>query len=194
MTEDSGGGNQEAPNVETIFELTKTTTDTSNVEKKISRKINPTLINDKDIHSVKRLADRGDLCGAASKMEQIIKEATAPIIKSIRRSKPWFNKECYTARKVAMDALHLLRANSSEINLQDYRNKRRKYKDVMKETKKLFQEKEERKVIEEAERNPYKALNPRQPKFPQNIPMETCEKHLISVLQERETRPMVFQS
>jgi hypothetical protein len=44
-------------------------------------------------------------------------------------------------------------------------------------------------LIEEAEQQPYKALTPRQPHFPRDIPMQTWETHFRGVLQARETRP-----
>ena len=45
------------------------------------------------------------------------------------------------------------------------------------------------KLIEEAENEPYKALKPRRPTFPRDIPMETWTVHFEQILRSRDTRP-----
>ena len=44
-------------------------------------------------------------------------------------------------------------------------------------------------MIKAAEENPFSTLQPRKPRFPRNIPMQTWETHFSSVLRTKGTRP-----
>ena len=75
-------------------------------------------------------------------------------------------------------------------DLDLYNKLRREYKTKIKEAQRSFWEEEEKRLIEIAKQMPYKALQPKQPNFPRNIPMEVWEEHLSSILQARDTRPV----
>jgi hypothetical protein len=53
---------------------------------------------------------------------------------------------------------------------------------------------EEKRLIPEAEINPYKALNPKRLKYPRSLPIEVWERHLTATLQERDTPPLHIHS
>ena len=57
------------------------------------------------------------------------------------------------------------------------------------EKKKHFLEAEESMMTMAAEEHPFSILQPRKPRFPRNIPMETWEMHFSSVFRTKETRP-----
>ena len=126
---------------------------------------------------------------AANLIEELILETTHAVDTTKRKSKPWFNKECYEARRKTINALHKARTSGSVEDLDIYTRLRREYKSKIRETQRLFGEKEEIRLIEMAKQQPYKALHPIQPKFPRNIPIEKWEEHLILILQARDTRP-----
>lgn len=50
-------------------------------------------------------------------------------------------------------------------------------------------EREHQKLIEDIEKDPYRAIRPREKKFQSLIPMETWKIHIQQVLCDRETRP-----
>ena len=106
-----------------------------------------------------------------------------------RKKNPWFNQQCIQAKKDALTSLDRAVKQPTKSNLQNYNEARKQYKYMVKKTKEVFQEWEEQKMIENAEEKWYKALTPRQPHFPKDIPMNVWETHFKEVLQARETRP-----
>ena len=115
-----------------------------------------------------------DLNGAIHKIEQAIHALT-----EIRHARQ---------RKATIQALHEAKGTPSINNIQNYANKRRDYKQLLMEKKKHFLEAEESMMIKAAEENPFSILQPKKPRFPRNIPMETWETHFSSVLRTKETR------
>jgi hypothetical protein len=77
--------------------------------------------------------------------------------------------------------------NQSKTHLREYVKARKPYKCMIRKAKEAFHAKKEMQLIAEAEQQPYKALTPRQPHFPRDIPMQTWEMHFKEVLQARET-------
>lgn len=125
----------------------------------------------------------GQLDNAARLIEDTIKEAIEPIGNFDRKSKPWFDAQCYAERKYVLDCLH--KTGSSNINqeeLQKYNSARRKYKETLKEKERNYIDMKYRKIAEEAEANPFAAQRPRQPHFNNNIEIETWEQHFSSTL------------
>ena len=106
-----------------------------------------------------------------------------------RKSKPWFDVSCFRRRKEALSALHLARTSGTEAILREYAEKKKKYKTTVKRAKDAFQIEQERKLIEEAAQDPFKALKPKNPRFPRDIAMETWTNHFTNILQMKETRP-----
>ena len=98
-----------------------------------------------------------------------------------------FNKTCYRTRKMTLATLHAAHEVPKATNLQNYAS-RKVYRTLIKETKALFQEQEEQRLIEMAEQCPYKALNQIQTRYPRNIPMELWELHVSIILQNMGTR------
>ena len=62
----------------------------------------------------------GKLEEAVTTIEQIIKGTITEVPKIHRKSKPWFNKSCYTARRSALEALHFALNTKIEDSLRKY--------------------------------------------------------------------------
>lgn len=157
--------------------------------RKMTRKIDTRTLNQKDIQKVTNEIKEGNIDGALNILEEYIKSAVVPSTAHSRKSKRWFNKDCYRYRNAAMKELHAVLNKQNENHLRKYAVARREYKCAIKKAKEEYQDKMEKQLIEEAEQQPYKALSPRQPHFPRDIPMLTWETHFKEVLQARETRP-----
>ncbi|KAJ4437456.1 hypothetical protein ANN_17600 [Periplaneta americana] len=130
----------------------------------------------------------GRIDEALSKLEEHIKQAIVRKEQKKRTAKPWFNQECYKARKAALTALHRARHTQTQEDLRNY-NKTRSYKQRLEKRKNSYQVEEEKKLIKQAEQKWYKAAIPKQPYFPRDISLETWENHFKNVLQVMETRP-----
>ena len=111
-----------------------------------------------------------------------LKKAIQPTRKNTRKAQEWFDTECYTYRKSALQALHAAKENRTIDNLEMYASKRKIYKKLIKEKKVLHMEKTAKKLAEEARKNPFLAQKPRKPRFPHDITMETWTNHLSSIL------------
>ena len=110
---------------------------------------------------------------ALKSLEKSVREAIPRIDTRKRKAKPWFRAECYRKCKEAINTLHNARAKEFEGTLQQYAHKRREYKAVIRETKEAHRLQQEKKLIEAAENDPFRALQPRQPQFSRDIPIET---------------------
>ena len=175
--------------VETIFELEQGGEQEKPETLRRSRKFLQHVICDADNHTISKMALEGNLDEAANMLEYMLQGVNISEMSIKRKAKPWFNATCYRTRKMTLAALHTARETPNSAHLHEYARKKKMYKTLIKETKALFQEQEERRLIEMAEQCPYKALSPRQPKYPRNIPMELWELHVSKVLQSRDTRP-----
>ena len=157
---------------------------------RISRTINPDILGNIDREKIINTIRYSSLDEAISMMEKQILETVHPQTRQNRRGKIWFNQEYYKARKQAIIALKEARIAQTETRLKAYNIKRREYKEVIRKTKEAFQIAQEQRMVEEAEQNWYKAVTPRQPHFPKDIPMDTWVNHFNEVLKDRETRPI----
>ena len=175
--------------VVTTCELQKNVAQAAKPPRSVPRKINTELINQRSIDETQLQITEGNVDEAARQIEKIVSQAAELSVNRPRKAKRWFNEACYRARRLTLETLHIARKFPTNENLQTYHTNRKKYKQLIKSTKDNFQKEAEKKLIEEAEANPYKALQPRKPKYPRNIPMNIWEAHLTAVLQNKETRP-----
>ena len=157
---------------------------------KLSRKADISALDNVHTNTITTFIKENTINEAASLIEELILRTTHTVDNTKRKSKPWFSKECYEARRKAINAIHKARRTQSTEDLDLYNKLRREYKTKIKEAQRSFWEEEEKRLIEIAKQRPYKALQQKQPKFPRNIPMEVWEEHLSSILQARDTRPV----
>ncbi|KAJ4444760.1 hypothetical protein ANN_06557 [Periplaneta americana] len=156
---------------------------------KISRKLDTQMIEQShtQIKEAEQEIQTGHIDRAVNKLEHIITNATR-ITKPIeRKAKPWFNRNCYQARQLA---LHSALTSRSEETLKEYANERRKYKTLIRESKREHYEEKAREIIEESENDPFRVLKQRKPTFPRDIPMDTWVQHFTEILQSKDTRPL----
>ena len=106
-----------------------------------------------------------------------------------RRARPWFDRECYEQRELTLEILHKTRGQITSPIIESYQRERRRYKALIRTKKKQHLEEEQRRMVEEAEEDPYRALRPKRQKIQPNIPMETWKDHIREVICSKETRP-----
>ena len=181
--------------VETVFyleEKTRTSRTREESDRPISRKMNTEKLGQVATEAPDIITTilTGDLDGAIHMIEQAIHVLIETRHASQRKAKPWFDATCYQARKATIQALHKTKGTPLINDIQNYTNKLRDYKQLLMEKKKDFLEAEESMMIKAAEENPFSTLQPRKPRFPRNIPMQTWEMHFSSVLRTKETRPV----
>lgn len=155
----------------------------------LSRKINKDKLNTEAAKIASKEIKEGKIDEALNTLEEHIKHATVRKQQKQRKAKPWFNHECYKARKAAITTLHRARQTHKQEDLKEYNNARKDYKQTLKKCKDIYQAEEERKLIEQAEQKWYKAATPKQPHFPRDLPINTWEEHFKKVLQAKDTRP-----
>ena len=177
--------------VETTLAVNTCKHTTSRPRIRISRKLNCDLLHIIDQPSIMARINSGNIDQALTSMENHINNATLQETPNIRKAKPWFTKECYKKRSETLTALHRARTTGTETALRDYSEKRKCYKETVKTAKENFQLRKETRAIEDAEKDPFIALIPREPRFPRDIPMSTWVEHLSVVLQARDTRPSI---
>lgn len=153
------------------------------------RKIDIEALSIKDNRDIMTAIVAGRIDEAVVQIDTTLKEAAIPKHTCTRRAKPWFTKECYSARKVAISALE----GNNQADKQEYAIARQAYKRIVKNAKEHHQLQVEKRMLEEAERHPYKALTTKQPHFPRELPMTVWENHFRAVLEARETRPIQQQ-
>ncbi|KAJ4451785.1 hypothetical protein ANN_03257 [Periplaneta americana] len=182
--------------VETILQLGNTFGTTETSRAKIPRKLDVGKIQEKDLENVISIIQEGDVDTALETIEKRMKEAI-PHHKDntcTRKAKPWFNAECYSQRKATLNALHSARELKTEAAYRNYADKRREYKETVREAKTTYHLSKEKKLIEEAESDPYKALRQKNPRFPKTIPIQTWTQHLSSIVGAKDTRPKIDSS
>ena len=157
----------------------------------LSRTLNTQIIRQASSHVTEAIQyiNNGCIDNAAAVLEHIIVSATKTIEPNRRKAKPWFDKTCYQARQATLQALHKAVASSSAEALNEYARKRREYKALIKETKTKHYEEAAKKLVQEAENDPYIAIKQKKPMFPRNIPMETWVQHFNQLLRSKDTRP-----
>lgn len=101
-----------------------------------------------------------------------------------RSSKPWFDKECYAARKITLEKLHVAKIYMLREDLARYAEERAKYKDLLRTKRQLHAQKREIEILQAAEVRPYKALDPRKVPASSHISMKSWETHFAGILQQ----------
>ena len=174
--------------VETHFELPQVPQQET-TPAKVSRRLALDKLEEAGARRLEQMAVEGKLDEALEGTLEMMGNATYLRRPNTRKSQPWFNAACYSARRMVLLDLHRVKANPGEENTQRYSRSRRIYKNLLKVRKREYQEERDRKKIEEVEKHPYKILNPRKPIFPRDIPIEKWEHHLQTTLQAKDTRP-----
>ncbi|KAJ4427938.1 hypothetical protein ANN_23948 [Periplaneta americana] len=175
--------------VETTLLLKKNGNTKQTHETKLARKLDTEKLGRAQLSNTLQSIQTGSIDSTQEGLERIIIEAIPTLETNKRISKPWFNTLCYAERRLALKALHMTKEFPTDSNLRNYSELRKQYKKTLKAAKEAYEIKQEMAMIEEAERDPFKALKPRNPKFPKNIPMEVWIDHLSATICGKETRP-----
>ncbi|KAJ4452220.1 hypothetical protein ANN_03738 [Periplaneta americana] len=127
---------------------------------KISRKLDTQRIEQShtQIKEAEQEIQTGHIDRAVNKLEHIITNATRITKPNERKAKPWFNRNSYQARQLALHKLHSALTSRSEETLKEYANERRKYKTLIRESKREYYEEKAREIIEESENDPFRVL------------------------------------
>ena len=133
---------------------------------------NRTLDQGKVVKSI----EAGELDTAATMLQDCLLQATtAP--PPVRKSKPWFDTECYEMRNKVLERLHDQKNQPDQEKREKYNKERRIYVNRLSAKRKNYAQKEEQQLLREAEKQPYKALDARRTTIAPNIPMETWEAY-----------------
>lgn len=159
-------------------------------EQKKQRKLNPQLLqrNIDKIPCLLQSISEGNLDEAMEGITGFIQGGITTTVHN-RKAQKWFDKECYLERRSTLEKLHAARETKDRRDLEDYQLARRRFKELLKLKKREFKVREDEKLVRDSEENPYKALRPKQPRFPADIPMETWEQYMKGTLALKETRP-----
>ncbi|PSN58416.1 hypothetical protein C0J52_02795 [Blattella germanica] len=157
-----------------------------------SREIDITELerSNKAITEARKSIQNGRIDNALEELENIMRRATKRRAQHKRTAKIWFDEICYRRRKEVLNMLHNALERTSEETMKHYAEGRREYKKLIQEKKRDYFEEQGKLQVEEAERNPYLILRPKNPKFPRDIPMETWTEHIKEILGGKDTRPM----
>ncbi|KAJ4427228.1 hypothetical protein ANN_24845 [Periplaneta americana] len=159
---------------------------TVNEQQAAPRHIDPTLLNGLlDEAAITQHLTEGNTDSALSLLETALLNSTLKT-KAKRKSKPWFDKECYILRKETLGELHRWRELKSDINLARYTRKRREYQNLLNKKRTQFAEKKELELIADAEAAPYRILQPRRAKVHPQIPMSVWEDHFSAIYQRTQ--------
>jgi hypothetical protein len=139
-----------------------------------------------EINQILQDIDDWLLNDAEKRIGAFIRETVAPWKLRKQRAKAWFDAECHAARATTLKRFRQAREAPDREDLHQYMNSRTKYKLLSKEKKRLHGEEEERRIIQASENSPFQALTIRQPRFPQDIPMQTWVTYFIKMLNKRE--------
>ena len=161
------------------------------------RRLNPEELKkwEGNIRQARLMIADGHVNETAAIATSIIQKSTIPT--RPRKPQPWFNRECYTKRKETLQALHKARTENNKENLNTYAKKLKDYKLLLKIRRAEFIEEETRKVVEEAQTDPFIALRNRKYKVNvTEIPINIWEEHFKQILNTENikeaygTRPM----
>ena len=175
--------------VSTTLKVTTPTRKQTKVQR-LRRELDSSLLrqNTDKIPYILQAVNEGKLDEAMSGITDFINGGIVTT-ESTRRAQKWFDGECYNERRNALRKLHIARRTKDAKDLKCYQIARKSYKELQKRKKREFREREDEKLIADSEKDPCKALRPRQPRFPADITMETWEKHIRGALASKETRP-----
>jgi hypothetical protein len=87
--------------------------------------------------------------------------------------------------------LHKTKQSKSLEDIDEYRQSRSQYKQLVRRKRKAYIERMQEAIIEEAESDPYKVIRPRQQRFQPSISMDTWEAHISRITYAKESRPMI---
>jgi hypothetical protein len=144
------------------------------------------LIDENYVH-MRHLLDSDNIQDFYCHILRVIKNSRKAPKKSNRRSKPWFDKECYLLRSEIISLYHfLITTDFEDINLVDlFKQRKKQYKNLIKNKKLAFQRKKEEEIIMAAESQAYHFLHrpENEQNFVQNpIPVNTWAEHMSEVL------------
>ena len=145
----------------------------------------------KEILHIRHEIRENKLEEAANTIKEVIRAVAIPY--KGRKVQPWFDGECYTHRRETLQALHKARDSKQITDLEEYANKRRRYKHLLKEKRKIHIEKEAARIAEEARINPYIALAHKNSNGGTSIEMDKWEKHFSSILNVQSVTPDIIQ-
>ena len=127
---------------------------------------------------------RNNIEAAAISLEETIKSAM--VYNRKRRSRIWFDRECYLKRKSTLQAMHAVKADNNLEKKRQYSTTKKEYKTLLTRKRTEYLEKEAARVIEEAKNDPYVALKPRRVLHSGKIEMSVWEEHFRNILNEEE--------
>ena len=166
----------------------------SNMRKRLGKKIDTDVLHRhrNQLNKIRKGLEKGKIEDAAHWIQTCIEDATKPGPER-RQAKPWFDQECYHRQKETLAKLHKTRQSKSLENIDEYRQSRSQYKQLVIKKIKAYIERIQEAIIEEAETDPYKAIRHRQQRFQPSISMDTWEAHIIRITCAKESRPTVTQ-
>ncbi|KAJ4448805.1 hypothetical protein ANN_00196 [Periplaneta americana] len=176
--------------IETTFTLTTNEDPPRRKEKENTlRKIDSTQLEhyEKELTYSRQLIRNGKTDEALKEIQTIIEHVAIP--KKPRKAQPWFDRQCYEARKVILSALNIARENGAESQLRNYAEKRRKYKTLLKEKRAEYIEEDAKRKAETAKFDPFLALRRKNKTQTSVLPISAWEKHFTELLNKngRET-------
>ena len=122
---------------------------------------------------------------AALTLEKTIKSAMVHYPE--RRSKKWFDRECYAKRRSALQALHIAKSTKNTEDTRHYSEIRKEYKTLLMRKRREYIEQEANRMIEEAKMDPYVALKPRKTQYSGKIEIPIWEEHFRNILNKNES-------
>jgi hypothetical protein len=94
-----------------------------------------------------------EIHGMVRAVVEVVIQAIPVAPSNLRKAKPWFNRECYEARKVLIQIYVLF--TMQPVMRPLYIARRKEYKRTLRSARVGWQEKEERRMLKEAEEKPY---------------------------------------
>lgn len=177
------------PVLTTIETKTITKPNPKQPQGKIGRQLDLSKVENSktEIRNIKEIINEGKIEEATTRIERIMKSAQVRHTQKKRRSKPWFDAECYKERQKVLQHLHRLQNMETALDTRIYTQARRKYKTLLRRKQENHTEQEAQKIINLAETNPFAALQPRKTFFTQAIQMKEWEEHFKAILNTENT-------
>ena len=104
------------------------------------------------------------------------------IPKNQRKSKAWFDSECYAERRKTLHLLQQARQQKTGTELQRYAEQRRRYKQLIKHKRTTHIEEQAKIQAQEALGDPFRALRKKVTSHINQITVEAWEKHFSTIL------------
>ena len=145
-----------------------------------SRMLDISKIQDDQISRASELLSQGHLEGATRAITDVLCRASIPVKR--RQAQKWFDRQCYTARKIALTALYKAKTTRSAEDLETYATRRRQYKRVLKQKRAEHLETAAKTLAENAKSDPFIALKKKTTLKAKEIPMTSWHKHFTEIL------------